>query len=386
MKCVTRYAKMRTLYFTMNLIERYQKARQEIERRFSGLPYMHTALIGLLLSKAHLSTGIVENITYQDLCDTLMIKAAPGRKDSGIPSKSTLRSVLRTIELTFQNDFKIISEGNHLILQFITLPHFFKKHDLITDQITDQIIALQHPKVLTNTHNTEVLSSAKMHEQITDEITEVSTKLQSKACDLIRDENCDQIGMRNNEETLIKSGKNKNLNCVQMCDYMHEEITDLSTVSSPITLTVNNNKLKTNITTQRLLKSFITEDFYPSDETIRIALKRGLLKVTDLCEIRKFIAYNQQQQSRWADFNPIFIKWLEREHKKNQVLTRKHHERYPIKSSTFELTMQAVLNANKDARAPSESYAYENETFGYNSTHSMAMGTNDGYLWPTVCE
>ena len=87
-----------------------------------------------------------------------------------------------------------------------------------------------------------------------------------------------------------------------------------------------------------------------SSTTISVASSRGLIKVTDPTEIQKFIAYNQQQQNRWQDFNPIFIKWLEREQALTPHVTRKNHERYPNKRSTYELTMQAVLAANKLAR------------------------------------
>ena len=375
---------MRITYFTMNIIERYQKARQEIEQRFLGLPYMHTALIGLLLSKAHFSTGIVENITYQDLCDTLVVKPAPGRKDSGTPSKSTLRSVLKTIESTFQNDFKIISEGQHLIFQFITLPQFFNDHELISEEISDQITAMHSHKTQSETHQSAHSACPQRHDQIRDEITEESTKLQSKTCDLIREEICDQIGVVYQAETLIKPGQNEHLNGVQMRDQMHEEITDLSTVLSSIT--VNNNKQITNITSNSLLKNVISEDFYPNDETIREAQAQGLLKVTDPIEIQKFIEYNQRHQNRWSDFNPIFIKWLERSKINSSKTLRKNDERYPIKSSTYELTMQAVLNANKNARAPTSNEYTSPQTLFIDGAHSMAMGSNDSHLWPTVCE
>lgn len=368
----------------MNLIERYQKARQEIEQRFLGLPYMHTALIGLLLSKAHFSTGIVENITYQDLCDTLVVKPAPGRKDSGTPSKSTLRSVLRTIESTFQNDFKIISEGQHLILQFITLPQFFNNHDLISEEISDQITAMHSYKMQSEAHQSAHLACVQACDQITDEIIELSTKSQFTTCDLTGEEICDQLGVVSQAEILIKPGQNEHLKGVQISDQMHEEITDPSTVLSSIT--VNNNKQITNITSNSLLKNVISEDFYPNDETIREAQAKGLLKVTDPIEIQKFIEYNQRNQNRWSDFNPIFIKWLERSKINSPKTLRKNDERYPIKSSTYELTMQAVLSANKNARAPTNNEHISPKTLFIDGTHSMAVGSNDGHLWPTVCE
>lgn len=320
-------------------IEQYHLARLEIESRFSGLPHIHFALISRLLSRANPNTGIIDDLTYQDLGGLLTVATAPGRKDTGIPTKSTLRSILRTIESVCENDFKVVSEGQKLIIHIAMLPHIYAKHDLIQEQISDQIVDINLPN------------------------------------------------------RLDKSRKTDENRCVQISDQIREQSTEVSTVLLPVkNITKTNlNKQQTNITGEgcfQIAKQLIRDDFYPSQETISAASSRGLIKVTDPTEIQKFIAYNQQQQNRWQDFNPIFIKWLEREQAQGLTpqVTRKNHERYPNKRSTYELTMQAVLAANKLARAPNENNLECEENLFMHRSHSMAMGSNDSHLWPAVCE
>ncbi len=317
------------------MIERYHQARQEVESLFVGLPYIHNTLISLLLSRANPSTGMVENINYQELCALLTVKPAPGRKESGIPSKSTLRSVLRTIETTFGQYFKIVSEGQQLILQFIALPRIYLKHDLIREENSDQNSALQSSKTQTKSATSYDLKHDQIHDQCTDQFSQDSE---------------DTARVKNN----------------------------------------NLNKQKTNITnTNSWGKEEISDNFYPSEETIQKALEQGLVKVTDPVEIRKFIAYNQKHQNRWEDFNDVFITWLE--HGQKQVkkptrsVKRKNHE-CTSQSNRYELTMQAVLEANRGARSPSEISAGCEENTSVYRAHSVVMGANDSHLWSAVRE
>ena len=319
-------------------IERYHLARIEIESQFEGLPYVHVALISRLLSRANPNNGIIDNFTYHDLGLLLTVAASPGRKDAGTPTKSTLRSILRTIESACRNDFKVVSEGSQLIIHFTTLSQIYAKHDLIKDEISDQVASINTP------------------------------------------------------EMLEKSSQNDEFKCDQISD----QITDLSTEDSMAFSPVKNinktnlNKQQTNITSERNFSSKkpIDATFYPSQETIELALQGGFAKVTDLAEISKFIAYNQEQGSRWPDFNPIFIKWLEREKaqatNQQKAPLRSCHERRTPKGNTFELLMQAVMDANPNARAPSECRSFEGETHIINGEHSMAMASDDSHLWPAI--
>ena len=68
------------------------------------------------------------------------------------------------------------------------------------------------------------------------------------------------------------------------------------------------------------LKQPIRRDFYPNAETIELALSHGYVNVTNPIEIKRFITYNLASSTRWADYNAVFICWLERAHE-NQKST-----------------------------------------------------------------
>jgi len=318
-------------------IEQYHLARVEIESRFFGLPHAHFTLISRLLSRANPCTGIIDNLTYNDLADLLTVTAAPGRKDSGRPTKSTVRSMLRTIEAACEKDFKIISEGQKLMIQIRALPAIYAKHGLIEEEITDQLLAVNLPDPLDKFSKIHEAGHEQIPDQTTGQITEVSTAL-----------------------SLVKNITKTNLN--------KQQTNITGDVYSPIA------------------KQLIRDDFYPSQETVLRAQSYGLSKVTDPTEIKKFINYNQKHQCRWQDFNPIFIKWLEREQAKSvrPQVTRKNHERYSPKVSSYELTMQAVLAANSNARGPAGVTPMREEKLFSHRQHSMAMGANDVDLWAVV--
>lgn len=212
----------------------YNQFRSEIEAPFLGLPHAHTTLIKTLIQYADPLSGIVSDISYEKISKMLYVHAAPGRSDSGSPSKSMIRSYIKTIERHCPESFASNTERNHL-----------------------QLIFLKMPTVYQNILN----------------INELNTDLNQKNCNYFNDID----GISNNPST------------------------DLNTPDI----------YKTKITKQT--KTEITADFYPSQETIAIAKARGLTKVEDLSEIQKFIEYNLEQQTRWADFNPVFLRWLERE-------------------------------------------------------------------------
>lgn len=62
------------------------------------------------------------------------------------------------------------------------------------------------------------------------------------------------------------------------------------------------------------LKQPIRRDFHPNAETIELALSHGYVNVTNPTEIKRFITYNLASLTRWADYNPVFLNWLERAH------------------------------------------------------------------------
>ena len=114
------------------------------------------------------------------------------------------------------------------------------------------------------------------------------------------------------------------------------------------------------------LKQPIDRDFYPNPDTIELALAKGFVKVTSDLEIKRFIMYNLASSTRWADFNPVFLTWLERDHNRGAEetiatptqhnLRTNHHEqrsthqiigRKPTVSDAIERNQRIIDEDNK---------------------------------------
>ena len=78
----------------------------------------------------------------------------------------------------------------------------------------------------------------------------------------------------------------------------------------------NNNK-------HDLSKLPISDSFFPSEEILQRARTLGLDNADDFDEIQAFIDHNKASGSLWADFNPIYLRWLiqSQERRKRAVLT-----------------------------------------------------------------
>ncbi len=106
----------------VNILEQYNKGRLEIERPFIGLPYALALLAKSLIALANPQTGIVNDISHNELAILLKVNPAPGRKNSGTPSKQTIRNYIKSIERECGDYFKVISEGHSLQFIFPELP------------------------------------------------------------------------------------------------------------------------------------------------------------------------------------------------------------------------------------------------------------------------
>ncbi len=306
-------------------IEKYNKARIELELQFQGLPYPHATLIKSLISLVNPMTGIIESITYNDIANLLVINTAPGRRNVGVPQKQTIRSYFRTIEQCCTKSFQIISEGQSLKIKFPTLPKIYSSYfdventDLYTDESTD----LYTSKNLDINAQNPVLES----QLNTDEYTEVYTE--------------PYIG--------TEPVKNNNI--------------------------FNINKKQQHTTHAGFS---ISDDFYPSEKTIASALAKGFSSATCPTQIKNFIDYNKARGSAWADYNPIFLKWLEQDLKRNTHSSQgESHGRYPNKQNKSKPTLQDVINANRDAVSPDgERYDDAIGWFVAEEIPSLALDTN----------
>lgn len=103
-------------------VELYINARKQIEKKFQLLPYGPRLIIYELLNLANPLTGIVSDISYRNLSESLEIKTAPGRINSGVPSKQTIRNFIKSIEHECSEYFQVITEGQNLKFIFPEVP------------------------------------------------------------------------------------------------------------------------------------------------------------------------------------------------------------------------------------------------------------------------
>jgi hypothetical protein len=250
----------------LSSIKYYNQARLEIESRFNGLPHTHTSLIKSLITRADPETGVVENISCREIAILLSVDPAPGRKGAGTPQIQTIRSYLRTISDNFSNEFKLISQGQKLKCQFINLPEIYANFFAQEKEYGD---------------NSEVSSTADRIED-----TEKSGEI-----DLWLDED-------NTKDHPIKSQQK-------------EPVKYINNINN------NNNNLQ---------KLPISDNFTPSPAIIARAQALGYLNVTDFAEIQAFIDHNKASGTLWADYNPIYLRWLTRSaERQTQFHIKKFH-------------------------------------------------------------
>lgn len=177
-----------------------------------------------------------------------------------------------------------------------------------------------------------------------------------------------------------------------------EDAGDVAAASSRSIRDINNkiNKLKLTNQTDGVVENFSTTkqpiqpNFYPDAETIIQALSMGLKKVVDTQEIAAFIRHNQERNTQWENFNPVYLQWLERgaEYKQRQLATKQSRSNYVshgIKAKQQDL-MELARAQNRDAMSPSgQSYAYTIDIACDNQqTHELALDGADEYIWETI--
>lgn len=123
----------------MEEIKRYNLARELIEKFFIGLPNASSKLIQLLITRADLPTGLVENLTYRDLAILLSVDHALGRKNAGTLTIETMRSYLRTIAKNCSDDFRLFTQGQKLKYHFpgtpATCAHFYAQEKVHAEDV-----------------------------------------------------------------------------------------------------------------------------------------------------------------------------------------------------------------------------------------------------------
>ena len=356
--------------FIMKEIEKYNMARKAIESRFNGLPHASASLIKSLITFATPSTGVVSGLTWPDVAKLIEIDRKSGRQGAGLPGKNTVREYVNTIIQQCGNDFKLTTVGQKLQFQFPNLPaiyaQFFgaeKNHhinypiDLRTEDHTDCHIPQPHINTGLNgnfhgcqhieVHTDQHMDSLIDHHTV-DTPTVISEHFLSEQIEDPVEVHTDCHTDCHTPQTLINARSNDGF-CEQSYTEDHTDHPRFTHVYNNNYKNYNNNN-NFNAVVQKL---FITDDFIPNQATISEALSYGYSNVTDLDEIKNFINHNKAIGSQWADFNPVYLRWLERgfERRQKQLqhnsvnVGRKENEQRPAHTSSSGKTAMAELIA-----------------------------------------
>ena len=286
-------------------IVNYTKEKSKIESFFKGLPDGPSSLIKSLLTLADPVTGVVSDNSYQDLANLLTIHPAPGRKNSGTPSKQTIRNYIKSIENECGEYFKVISEGQTLKFLFPELPKILSK-------------------IFENTEVNTVANPTNTHEKI-------------------------------DANVVFDDEANRELNTE-----VNTPIPNVEKLFININNKTNNNNLGEAVE-RKNLKQPISPNFYPCQKTIARAIASGYGFATDTNVIQEFVDKNTAWGSIFADFNPIYLSFLAKHAERKQqesvisnTQTRSNNnERASPKVNSYDAALEEVRRNNQNACNPS---------------------------------
>ena len=241
-----------------------------IKANLSGLPCFSKLVIYEALPYLDYSQGKIFLPTlYEFAVNDLFVERAPGRKREEI-NENTIRNALRTIK-KFKGDFFKIRSVN-------------------------QRIEIEMPEV------------RKLYESFVASNKDAGV----------------ESGYKNTPESLV----NIEDKGVEAGVELSEKTPEVAAADSPYKENIYN-KHNSNKQTAGDKKLPIADDFYPSKETIETAQELGFLKVTDAKEIARFIEYNKANETRWEDFNKVYLGWLNRcfTHKPKQTVKNTGNKR-----------------------------------------------------------
>ena len=305
----------------------------------TGLPSFCRLVIYELLEDCDYTSGTISVGTLDELAHSFYVSPSPGRKKE-IINGNTIRNAFRTIKKAKPDAFKFTTVNQRIIIEMPFIRELYQ----------------------------EFYSQPR-------EVAAVDLS------DL-------------NTPTTIATYDES---CVFPDDLGREDVTDFAAASfSHIDITKNKNKQNklTGHGELKWIKKSISPDFSPSSETIEAALAKGFTNVLNPEELQKFINHNLTHNTQWADFNPVFLKWLERAQAYNETkqsihkstTSRSKRSECFHEDNTYPAFMREVLEANKDAWVPNQRCsAFTDDGASYNhETYEMAMDSTNEHIWATV--
>ncbi len=234
-----------------------------VKFHLNGLPSFCRLVMYELLDYCDIKTGIISIGTLEDLAaKDFWVSSSPGRKKESI-NGDTLRNAFRTIKKAKPHQFKFHTKQQRIIIELPFLRELFEHHQQKSREVAAEVSSLY----ACHTNHASV----------------------------------DNLGAEDG--------------------YLGSQVTSEVAAATSFINNINNKQTNTKQLASFQSKHPISDEFMPNPETIREALARGYANVTDPNEIQAFIDYNKAQNTRWQDYNQVFLIWLARvaEHRTNKL-------------------------------------------------------------------
>ena len=305
---------------------------KELKKIANGLPSLCRLFLYEAIEYCNFDAGVAILPSLHEIAvKDFNVERASGRKREEV-NENTLRNVIRTIK-KFRGDdfrFRVIKQRIEIDMPWMREISLASKKDA-----GDQSEKVSSSKAPENTESEQLLNASDNRAKSKEDAASVSP----------------------NNNIFI----NKNIN--------------------------NNNNLKGGAALEKMP---ITDDFTPSDALIAKAKAKGYEHADCEKEIQKFILHNQACGSRFADFEPVYLLWLQRgqerslgkeQQKQMRVQTKKGRSNGNHASDLSKKhgeSMASVLAANPLAAAEIEQ-AQQPE-------YTKTLGCDDTNLRPAVRE
>jgi hypothetical protein len=106
-----------------------------------------------------------------------------------------------------------------------------------------------------------------------------------------------------------------------------------------------------------------------------------MTKVLDLAEIQAFINHNRKHGSMWADFNPVFIKWLERDLQLTQEKAEKSQQKQLEATNNRLMSTRSNQDASPAHQKPYTKSSVSGRSSAIDAIAAHHPGISKGTLW-----
>ena len=286
----------------------------------AGLPSFCRLTMYSLMEYCDYSSGVITIGSLDDLArQDFYVAPSPGRKKEPI-NGDTLRNAFRTIKKAKPNHFIFTTKNQRIVIEMPFLRELYEEFHNKSEEMESQ--SARNVAECENFNVTEENIGLNIN-QIDNAIvgsTPVSLCLDHHVSDIEISHKSPQVaGVDAADDVALTTDSSIESYACLEANFFAEDETDLAAATScPIR---DINKINNNNNIQKLP---ISESFVPNQETITRAQILGYDTVTDFQEIQAFIDHNKAIGSLWADYNPIYIRWLAKsvERKQQQKLSQ----------------------------------------------------------------